>query len=340
MWTNGTLSGAALVALSLSCLAVADGGVRPHVVVVGLAGNNVQESDLALLSDRLRIELAATGGFRVIDPVLVDSLQAQQAQAGRPTTCLTVDCALEIGRLAGAHGVVVGNVVRSGATYTVSVRLLDVPTGRVKRFASQVCTCPFETVLGGMIRRTALDLATTDEDRADPLRALARSPEDQAARPGPRAKLHAPPEGLSVGISGLIPGGDLDRITDRGASLSVRYLPREVAGLFHDGAQLDVLFWTGPLHEIAVVGQYVAGISLRGRSHGSGLFVRAGGGIGHRHSLSGSSSDPEFSARDLAVIDPAYQFGGGVALGKLRIIVERQAIGSWAWVSLGVAYAL
>jgi len=315
---------------------------RTRVAAFDLTSETLTDGELHVLSGGLRDQLAATGRFDVIEAALVDSILEVRGIPSRE--CSAGNCGIDVGQVLGAGQIVVGSVERAGATHTIRVRLINVNTGRMSWFAAKECTCSFTVVLGGLVREVARDLAAADDEGMDPIRALAAPRRQGAVEPlggeasSAAASRFSPPKGFAVSASALLPTGDLDTITDYGGSLSIGYAPDE-EGILREGPQFDFLFWTGPLNEIAIAGNYIVASGFAVPRLNASLFARAGVGVGHRYSLSGSSPERKFSKRDLRLIDLAYRLGGGVAFGRLEVVIERQAIANWSWLSVGARYA-
>ncbi len=128
---------------------------RIRVAVVDFVGIGVEESDVRILTDRLRAELVDTGRFTVIERERMNEILEEQGFQ-QTLVCATDACAIELGRLTGASGIVAGTVGKLGATYTVTVRLINVETGEIIARASEDCACAVDDLLGSMHRLSLL----------------------------------------------------------------------------------------------------------------------------------------------------------------------------------------
>ena len=102
------------------------------VAVNQLTPNGVTPSEAASLTDALRSELGKTGKYQVLERGQMEQILKEQGfqQSG---ICDEASCAIEIGKLLAVNTIVMGNIGKVGKTYTFSVRLVDVGTGKITR---------------------------------------------------------------------------------------------------------------------------------------------------------------------------------------------------------------
>ncbi len=110
--------------------AAAPKNTRPLVAVSELQRQGIEESEAAIISDRLRSELSATGAYRVMERSQMEAILREQGfqQSG---ACSGGDCQVEVGRLLGVQQLLVGQVGKIGSLYTMSVRMIDVQSAEV-----------------------------------------------------------------------------------------------------------------------------------------------------------------------------------------------------------------
>jgi len=122
---------------------------RRSAALVDFRGLAITQAEATILSDRLRVELARTGRFEMIERERMTELLAEQGfqQSG---LCDTERCYLEVGRLVGAEVIVAGTVGKLGRTYSVNARMIEVETGRIAAQASYDCPCEIDQLLGAM----------------------------------------------------------------------------------------------------------------------------------------------------------------------------------------------
>ncbi len=116
-----------------------------NIAVSDLAGQGIDQSSTAIISDRLRTELFKQGGFSVLERNAMQDILKEQGfqQSG----CTSDACAVQIGQLLGVSYIVVGTVGKLGHLFTIDVRLIDVATAKIAYSENVDCDCPIEKVL-------------------------------------------------------------------------------------------------------------------------------------------------------------------------------------------------
>ncbi len=140
---------------------------KPAVAVLNLQGIDVPANEALMLSERLRTELAQTHAFVLVERNRMDRILEEQGF--QLSGCTSQACAIEAGKLLNVQEICVGSVGKIGRLYTVSVRLIDVQSGRLVKTVSEDCSCPIEDVLTQAMRRVALKLAGLISDRSSGL---------------------------------------------------------------------------------------------------------------------------------------------------------------------------
>jgi hypothetical protein len=159
----------ALTILTLAhTVAATEDAVR--IGVIDLTSENVDPSELRVLSDRLRAELFNTGEFTVLEREKMDVILNEQGfqQSG----CVAYECVVEIGQLLGMEKIVAGNVGKVGDVYTLSLRMVDVETGALERTALRDCECALQDILTGIIGQVAAELAGTSWSGSAPVQSI------------------------------------------------------------------------------------------------------------------------------------------------------------------------
>lgn len=129
-----------------------------NVAVNDLAAQGVSATDAAIIGDRLRAEMVATGRFRVMERSEMDKILKEQAfqESG---VCDQSECAVQIGKLLSVDRMVVGSVGKIGELFSMQVRLLDVQTGEIMFTAIEDYTGRIEGLLTECVPRLASKLA-------------------------------------------------------------------------------------------------------------------------------------------------------------------------------------
>ena len=125
--------------------------------VIELDAVGISKNDSKIISARLRTDLFNTGKFTVLEREKMDEILNEQGfqQSG----CTSNECVIEVGKLTGVQQIVAGNIGKIGNLITISIRLIDVQTGKVIRTATEDCECSIETVVTQSVNNVAQILA-------------------------------------------------------------------------------------------------------------------------------------------------------------------------------------
>jgi TolB-like protein len=97
------------------------------IAVLNFQGLMVPEELGIAVAEIFRTEIVGLGNYTVIERGMVEQvLQEQELQL---TGAVNSETAVEIGKLVGAQFVIIGSIVKTGKTYTINSRLIDVETG-------------------------------------------------------------------------------------------------------------------------------------------------------------------------------------------------------------------
>ena len=107
---------------------------KPTVAVLDFEGQDVSESDVKTLTERMRTEIGNTNAVRLIERKAVEKIMAEQGfqQSG----CTSDECAAEVGQLLGVQFMISGSIGKMGKSYTIDAKMFSVETGR--RFEPKV----------------------------------------------------------------------------------------------------------------------------------------------------------------------------------------------------------
>jgi len=131
------------------------------IAVMPLDANGISETEAAVLTDRLRSELFQTGEFEVIEREKMQAiLEEQNFQL---TGCSSNECMVEVGQLIGVRQMVGGSVSQFGRLFSISIRLIDVETGKIAGTAIYDHKGEIEGLLDTGTRQVARQLAAPDE---------------------------------------------------------------------------------------------------------------------------------------------------------------------------------
>ncbi|HSQ43033.1 MAG TPA: PEGA domain-containing protein [Fibrobacteraceae bacterium] len=186
---------------------------RLNIAVGNFEANGLPESDVNILTDRLRSELTNSGVFRVMERSQMDAILQEQSfqQSG---ACNSSECQVRIGQLLSVDRMVVGSVgLLGGSIYTISARLLDVSTGEVVLTAN----ADYQGTIAGLLSKTIPELAqklsgkTVEETEQPPVDPYAGKTGDlflSTQQPGAQVLLDGNPvEGATPLMLNKIPAG-------------------------------------------------------------------------------------------------------------------------------------
>lgn len=130
---------------------------KTAVAVLDLKGLGLPEQDVQIISSRVRTELVQTGRFTVVErEKMKDILDEQGLQL---SGCTNDECVVQAGRLLGVKQMVAGEIGKIGEMYTLTLRLIDVESGKITKTASEDCKCAVEEVLTKSVKNAAAKLA-------------------------------------------------------------------------------------------------------------------------------------------------------------------------------------
>jgi TolB-like protein len=125
--------------------------------VLELKGEGILDSDARLISSRLRTYLFDTQKFTVVEREKMNEILKEQGF--QMSGCTSNECAVEAGKLLGVKYIIAGDVGKIGKLYTISLRLIDVETGRLVRVISEDCECGIEEFLKSTIKIASYKIA-------------------------------------------------------------------------------------------------------------------------------------------------------------------------------------
>lgn len=127
-----------------------------NIAVNDLSVEGMESAASPLLSDRLRNDLFRTGDFNVLERSEMEVILKEQGfqQSG----CTTDECAIEIGKILNVSHIIAGTIGLLGKMYMISVRVIEVSTGKIAHTASVDCKCPIEEVVSTSIKEIAYQI--------------------------------------------------------------------------------------------------------------------------------------------------------------------------------------
>jgi len=146
-----------LILLTLILSASLFAQTKTTIAVMELNAEGISDSEARIITSRLRTDLFNTNKFIVLEREKMDEILNEQGFQN--SGCTTNDCAVEIGQLIGVKQMVAGEIGKLGNLFTMSIRLIDVETGKVLKTATEDCDCKIEQVLTTSVKNVAEILA-------------------------------------------------------------------------------------------------------------------------------------------------------------------------------------
>lgn len=133
--------------------------------VLELKGEGISDSNARLISSRLRTHLFDSNKFIVVEREKMNELLNEQGF--QLSGCTSDECAIEAGKLLGVRYIIAGDVGKIGKLYTISLRLIDVETGRLVRVITEDCKCDIEEFLQNTIETASYNIASPNKTETE-----------------------------------------------------------------------------------------------------------------------------------------------------------------------------
>lgn len=100
-----------------------------NIAILDFQGKNVTQAEASVLSDKLRAEVSKLNKFQIMERDAMEQILKEQGfqQSG----CTSTECAVEVGQLVGVRKMIAGTVGKVGSTFLLTMRIIDVATGKV-----------------------------------------------------------------------------------------------------------------------------------------------------------------------------------------------------------------
>lgn len=143
----------------LYCLAASAADL---VAVNNLKATGVTENEALSLTDALRSELGKSGKYQVMERSQMDDILKEQGfqQSG---ACDEATCAIEMGKILAVNYIIMGNIGMVGKTYTLSVRFVEVGTGKILKDFTEYHKGTADELLTKVVPMLAQKIAGTYE---------------------------------------------------------------------------------------------------------------------------------------------------------------------------------
>jgi TolB-like protein len=132
---------------------------KKSIAVSDLEGT-LEKKELSVMTERMVSELTKDTAFIVLERSQMT--QILKEQGFQQTGCTSTDCAVQVGQLLGVQTMIAGSIGKVGKIYSISLRMIDVQTGRINSSASIDVTGSIEEVLKRGIPQVVHNLISGD----------------------------------------------------------------------------------------------------------------------------------------------------------------------------------
>lgn len=126
------------------------------IAIMDLDGFGVSKTEAKIITTRLRKELFNTNKFIILEREKMEDLLSEQGF--QLSGCTSNECVVEAGQLLGVQKIVVGSVGKIGKIFTLTIRLIDVGSGKIINNVTVDCKCDIEDVFLKSVREVSQKL--------------------------------------------------------------------------------------------------------------------------------------------------------------------------------------
>ena len=104
---------------------------KKNVAVAPIDSLGVPDSETKTLTESLRVALVSSDYFTIVSRSDMEKIFAEQ-EFQRSTSCSDTECLIEMGKILSAEKIIGGSVGKLGDTYSITLRMIDIETGKVE----------------------------------------------------------------------------------------------------------------------------------------------------------------------------------------------------------------
>jgi len=132
-----------IVLIVFSLIASVQAEEKTTIAVLELEPKGVQSSQASIISDRVREELFKTDKYIVTERTRMQDILKEWGF--QQAICNESQCIIQAGNILGVQQMVAGSVQKMGNLYSISVRIVDVKTGKILAMTTSDCNqCSIE----------------------------------------------------------------------------------------------------------------------------------------------------------------------------------------------------
>jgi len=131
---------------------------QPTLAVLDFEGRNISQGEALTLTDRFRNEIIKTNKYTIVERTEMEEILKEQGF--QQTGCTSNECVVEVGALLGVQQMISGSIGKVGDIFTVSVRIIDIQTGKILKTTDYDIRGNISEMLTKGMREVALKLVT------------------------------------------------------------------------------------------------------------------------------------------------------------------------------------
>ncbi|KAB2879104.1 DUF2380 domain-containing protein [bacterium] len=93
--------------------------------------SGITDAEVTALTSKFRSSLIQTKKYDVLERGQMETILKEQ-DFSLSDNCNSAECAVQVGQLLAAEKMITGDIGKIGSTYTVTVRIIDVSTGKIE----------------------------------------------------------------------------------------------------------------------------------------------------------------------------------------------------------------
>ena len=128
------------VSLAAAFLAPAPPPLKTSVAIYPITVRGAEESLGPVMTGLLVYELSQSSRIQVIEEEAIRLVLERQG-LNESDLCSSTYCQVEIGKLVQAQKMVIGDLMKMGSKYVITLRVIDIQSGVVEKSAKEECNC-------------------------------------------------------------------------------------------------------------------------------------------------------------------------------------------------------
>jgi len=131
------------------------------LAILDFEGRNISQGEALTLTDRFRNEIIKTNKYTIVERTEMEEILKEQGF--QQTGCTSNECVVEVGSLLGVQQMISGSIGKVGDIFTVSVRIIDIQTGKILKTTDYDIRGKISEMLTRGMKEVALKLVTGND---------------------------------------------------------------------------------------------------------------------------------------------------------------------------------